>query len=109
MTGLTVLLLLKVAEPQGRAVTERAVSGLGRGQKPTGPERPARQQQTSERKESHVPGEEGGHVYYGRRGIEMQAEEEQGNPPSAAFCHCMACTWWGEWLFAMAENLLRAK
>ena len=24
-----------------------------------------------------MPGEEGGHVYYGRRGIEMQQEEEE--------------------------------
>ena len=65
------------------------MSGLERGQKATGPERgrPGR----SRPLESHVPGEEGGHVYYGRRGIEMQQEQEQegeeeGNPPLTAFC-----------------------
>ena len=52
------------------------MSGLERGQKATGPERgrPGR----SRPLESHVPGEEGGHVYYVRRGIEMQQEERQG-------------------------------
>ena len=51
------------------------MSRLGRGQTATGPERPARPQQTSG--ESRAGEEEGGHVYYGRRGIEMQQQEEE--------------------------------